>query len=44
MINDLEEKMAMLDLTNIKNFSNEKLQKYKDFYTKNLEIINDALK
>ena len=44
IINDLEEKMAMLDLTNIKNFSNEKLQKYKDFYTKNLNLIKDALK
>ena len=44
IINDLEEKMAMLDLTNIKNFSNEKLQKYKAFYTKNLNLIKDALK
>ena len=44
IINDLEEKRAMLDLTNIQNFSNEKLKKYKEFYSKNLGIIEDALK
>ena len=44
IINDLEEKIGMLDLANIKNFSNEKLKKYKDFYTKNLKIIENALK
>ena len=44
IINDLEEKKAMLDLKNIQNFSNEKLRVYKEFYAKNLEIIEDALK
>ena len=44
IINDLEEKKAMLDLTNIQNFSTEKLKKYKEFYTKNLKIIDDAMK
>ena len=44
IINDLENKLTMLDLTNIKHFSVEKLKKYKDFYTKNLQIVNDALK
>ena len=44
IINELEEKKAMLDLTNIQNFSNEKLKKYKEFYQKNLKIIDDALK
>ena len=42
IINDLEEKKAMLDLTNIQNFSTEKLNKYKEYYTKNLKIIEDA--
>ena len=44
IINELEDKKAMLDLTNIQNFSNEKLKKYKEFYQKNLKIIDDALK
>ena len=44
IINDLENKLNMLDLTQIKNFSKERLKKYKDFYTKNLEIINEASK
>ena len=44
IINELEEKKAMLDLKNIQNFSNEKLKMYKEFYVKNLEIIEDALK
>ena len=44
IINDLENKLSMLDLTNIKNFSEDKLKKYKDFYTKNLQIVNDAIK
>ena len=34
----------MVDLRDINNFSKEKLQEYKDFYTKNLKIINDAMK
>ena len=44
IINELEEKKAMLDLKNIQNLSNEKLKIYKEFYVKNLEIIEDALK
>ena len=44
IINDLENKLIMLDLSNIKNFSVEKLKKYKEFYSKNLQIINDAMK
>ena len=44
IINDLENKLTMLDLTNIKNFSVEKLKKFKEFYDKNLKIINDAMK
>ena len=44
IINDLENKLAMLDLTNINHFSIEKLKKFKDFYSKNLQIINDAMK
>ena len=44
IISDLENKMTMLDLTNIKNFSVEKLKKFKEFYDKNLQIINDAMK
>ena len=44
IINDLENKLTMLDLTNIKNFSKEKLKKYKDFYTTNLQKVNEAIK
>ena len=44
IINELENKLTMLDLTNIKNFSIEKLKIYKDFYDKNLKIINNAMK
>ena len=44
IINDLENKLTMLDLTNINHFSVEKLKKYKDFYSKNLQIINNAMK
>ena len=43
IINDLENKLTMLDLTNINHFSVEKLKKYKDFYTKNLQIVNNAM-
>ena len=42
IINELEDKKAMLDLTNIQNFSTEKLKKYKEYYTKNLKMIEDA--
>jgi hypothetical protein len=34
----------MLDLTDINNFPKEKLEKYKEFYTKNLKLINDMIK
>jgi hypothetical protein len=34
----------MADLSDIKNFTKEKLIEYKDFYTKNLKLINDTLK
>ena len=44
IILDLEEKVAKLDLKHVKEFSKDKLKEYKDFYTKNLKIINDALK
>ena len=44
IINDLEEKLAMTDLTDINNFPKEKLEKYKEFYTKNLKLINDLMK
>ena len=33
----------MADLKNIDDFSKEKLQEYKNFYTKNLKLINDAI-
>ena len=42
IINELEDKKALLDLTNIQNFSTEKLKKYKEYYTKNLKMIEDA--
>ena len=44
IIHDLEDKVSKYDLTNIKNFSKEKLKEYKDFYSKNLNIINEAMK
>ena len=44
IINDLEEKIDMTDLTDINNFPKEKLEKYKEFYTKNLKLINDMIK
>ena len=44
IIQELEEKVSMVDLRNIQNFSKEQLKKYKDFYTKNLKLINDAMK
>ena len=44
LIHELESKLSKMDLTNIKNFSKEKLQEYKEFYTKNLKVINDAMK
>ena len=44
IISGYENKLTMLDLTNIKNFSVEKLKKFKDFYEKNLQIIKNAMK
>ena len=44
IISDFENKLTMLDLTNIKNFSVEKLKKFKDFYENNLQIIKNAMK
>ena len=44
MIHELEKKSSYVDLKDINNFSKEKLQEYKDFYAKNLKIINDAMK
>ena len=44
IINDLQGKVSKLDLNNISKFSKDKLKQYKDFYSKNLKTINDALK
>jgi hypothetical protein len=44
IIHELEDKVHKYDLDNIKNFSKEKLKEYKDFYSKNLNIINEAMK
>ena len=44
IIDELEEKKSMLDLKDINNFSKEKLEKYKEFYTKNLKLIDDLMK
>ena len=43
-IKELKEKTAMADLSDAINFSKEDLKNYKDFYTKNLKIITDAIK
>ena len=43
-IKELKEKTAMADLSDAKDFSKEDLKNYKEFYTKNLKIINDAIK
>ena len=44
IIHNLEGKVSKLDLRNVKQFSNQQLKEYKDFYTKQLKVINDALK
>ena len=44
LINELKRHTKMADLSDIKNFTKEKLIEYKDFYTKNLKLINDTLK
>ena len=44
IIHNLEIKVSKLDLRNVKEFSNQQLKEYKDFYTKQLKVINDALK
>ena len=44
IIHNLEGKVSKLDLRNVKEFSNQQLKEYKNFYTKQLKVINDALK
>ena len=44
IIHNLEGKVSKLDLRNVKEFSNQQLKEYKDFYTKQLKVINEALK
>ena len=44
VIHELEGKVSKLNLNNVNEFSKEKLKEYKDFYTKKLKTINDALK
>ena len=44
IIHNLEGKVSKLDLRNVKEFSNQQLKEYKDYYTKQLKVINDALK
>ena len=44
LIRELQGKVEKADLKNMENFSKEELIEYKNFYTKNLKIINDALK
>ena len=43
-IQELNKKVSMVDLRNIENFSKEKLKECKEFYSKNLKLINDAMK
>ena len=44
IIHDLEGKVSKFNLNNVNEFSSEQLKEYKDFYTKKLKTINDALK
>ena len=44
IINKLKEQTKMADLTNIKSFKKDRLKEYKNFYNKNMKIINDMLK
>ena len=44
IIHELEGKVSKVDLRNIENFSKDELLEYKEFYTKNLKIINEAMK
>ena len=44
LINKLKKDSIMADLSNIHNFTKEKLKEYKILYTNNLKIINEALK
>ena len=44
IINELEGKVSKLNLNNVNEFSADKLKEYKDFYSKQLKTINDALK
>ena len=43
LIIDLKNKTIMADLSDIQNFSQEKLNEYKTFYLNNLKLINDAI-
>ena len=44
IIHNMRSKIQKLDLNNVNEFSKDKLKEYKEFYMKNLKIINDALK
>ena len=44
IINKLKNETKMADLSDIKNFEKDKLKEFKNFYSKNLKIINDTLK
>jgi len=44
LIAKLKKETKMADLSDIKNFEKDKLKEYKNFYNKNLKIINDILK
>ena len=44
IIKELKEKTNMLDLSDINNLDNDELKRYKNFYNKNLNLINKAIK
>ena len=44
IISKLKNEAKMADLSDINNFQKDKLKEYKNFYRKNLKIINDTLK
>ena len=44
IISKLKNEAKMADLSDINNFQKDKLKEYKNFYSKNLKIINDTLK
>ena len=39
-----QKEVSKLNLNNVNEFSADKLKEYKDFYSKQLKTINDALK